>query len=80
MKEVEDCPHCGKCPICGEQNNHYHSYQRQESCDRQDVFHQLLEHSNLILIGLLIAAPARQPERRIDMTEHIHSGRYALRD
>jgi len=24
MKEVEDCPHCGKCPICGEQNNHYH--------------------------------------------------------
>lgn len=22
--KLEDCPHCGKCPVCGEQNNHYY--------------------------------------------------------
>jgi len=22
---MEDCPYCGKCPVCGQQNNHiYH--------------------------------------------------------
>lgn len=25
--EVEDCPYCGKCPVCGLQNNHaYHRH------------------------------------------------------
>ena len=24
MEETIDCPHCGKCPICDKQNNHYY--------------------------------------------------------
>jgi len=47
VEEVKDCKYCGKCPVCGERNNHYYHKHKPWALYPCHPFHDGVENSEM---------------------------------